>query len=187
MFAFLKQALSELSADRADKRPFANWTSSATTCSPISVCAAINCRQSHWNWGASSSARIRQRPFTSPNSNLADKPSRRNCPTGVRRRGALPRRAWPFPRPANLSSAHSRRRSRIVRARRDPGRLQIPKSTLAHHIAQLVSAGLMTQRREGRVQRCHVDVERSRHLLKFLIADCCEGLPGLAELLRAVQ
>ncbi len=67
------------------------------------------------------------------------------------------------------------------------GALQIPKSTLAHHIAQLVSAGLMTQRREGRVQRCRVDVERSRHLLKFLVADCCDGLPDLAELLRAAQ
>ncbi len=72
-------------------------------------------------------------------------------------------------------------------AREIQGALQIPKSTLAHHIAQLVSAGLMTQRREGRVQRCRVDVERSRHLLKFLIADCCEGLPDLAELLRAAQ
>jgi ArsR family transcriptional regulator, arsenate/arsenite/antimonite-responsive transcriptional repressor len=65
------------------------------------------------------------------------------------------------------------------------GALQIPKSTLAHHIAQLVSAGLMTQRREGRIQRCRVDAERSRHLLKFLVADCCEGLPDLAELLQA--
>ncbi len=63
------------------------------------------------------------------------------------------------------------------------GALQIPKSTLAHHIAQLVSAGLMTQRREGRVQRCCINAERSRHLLKFLVADCCEGLPDLAGLL----
>ena len=32
--------------------------------------------------------------------------------------------------------------------------LKIPRSTLAHHIAQLVSSGLVTQTREGRVQRC---------------------------------
>jgi ArsR family transcriptional regulator, arsenate/arsenite/antimonite-responsive transcriptional repressor len=63
----------------------------------------------------------------------------------------------------------------------------IPKSTLAHHVSQLVSAGLMTQRREGRIQRCRVDAERSRQLLKFLVADCCEGLPDLAQLLRATQ
>src|SRR6202161_3794535 len=63
--------------------------------------------------------------------------------------------------------------------------LRIPKSTLAHHIAQLVSAGLMTQRREGRVQRCTVEAEKSRKLLKFLVSDCCDSLPDLKELLRA--
>jgi ArsR family transcriptional regulator len=62
--------------------------------------------------------------------------------------------------------------------------LGIPKSTLAHHIAQLVSAGLMTQSREGRVQRCRVDAVRGQSLLTFLISDCCEGLPDLAELQR---
>jgi DNA-binding transcriptional ArsR family regulator len=62
--------------------------------------------------------------------------------------------------------------------------LCIPKSTLAHHIAQLVSAGLMTQSREGRIQRCRVDAVRGQALLKFLVADCCEGLPDLAELQR---
>jgi ArsR family transcriptional regulator, arsenate/arsenite/antimonite-responsive transcriptional repressor len=62
--------------------------------------------------------------------------------------------------------------------------LRIPKSTLAHHIAQLVSAGLMTQAREGRIQRCRVDALRGRGLLQFLVDDCCEGLPELAELQR---
>ena len=65
--------------------------------------------------------------------------------------------------------------------------LRIPKSTLAHHIAQLVSAGLMTQSREGRIQRCQVDAVRGQGLLKFLIADCCEGLPDLAEIQRLSQ
>ncbi len=63
--------------------------------------------------------------------------------------------------------------------------LGIPKSTLAHHIAQLVAAGLMTQTREGRVQRCRVDAVRGQALLRFLVADCCDGLPDLAELQRA--
>jgi DNA-binding transcriptional ArsR family regulator len=62
--------------------------------------------------------------------------------------------------------------------------LGIPKSTLAHHIAQLVAAGLMTQSREGRVQRCRVDAVRGQSLLTFLVGDCCEGLPDLAELQR---
>jgi ArsR family transcriptional regulator len=65
--------------------------------------------------------------------------------------------------------------------------LGIPKSTLAHHLAQLISAGLMTQSREGRVQRCRVDAVRGQALLKFLIADCCDGLPDLAELQRLTQ
>jgi DNA-binding transcriptional ArsR family regulator len=65
--------------------------------------------------------------------------------------------------------------------------LSIPKSTLAHHIAQLVAAGLMTQSREGRVQRCRVDAVRGQALLKFLIADCCDGLPDLAELQRQIS
>jgi ArsR family transcriptional regulator len=63
--------------------------------------------------------------------------------------------------------------------------LGIPKSTLAHHISALVSAGLMAQRREGRIQRCKVDAHRSGQLLKFLVSDCCEGLPDLEQLLRA--
>jgi ArsR family transcriptional regulator len=60
--------------------------------------------------------------------------------------------------------------------------LGLPKSTLAHHIAQLVAAGLMTQDREGRIQRCRVDAVRGQALMNFLVSDCCEGLPDLAEL-----
>jgi hypothetical protein len=45
----------------------------------------------------------------------------------------------------------------------------------------------MTQRRESRIQRRRVDAERGRQLLRFLITDCCEGLPDLAELLRAAS
>jgi ArsR family transcriptional regulator len=42
----------------------------------------------------------------------------------------------------------------------------------------------MSQHREGRVQRCKVDAEKSRQLLKFLVSDCCEGLPDLEQFLR---
>jgi len=42
----------------------------------------------------------------------------------------------------------------------------------------------MTQSREGRIQRCRVDAMRGQALLKFLVADCCDGLPDLAELQR---
>ena len=40
--------------------------------------------------------------------------------------------------------------------------LGIPKSTLAHHLGQLVAAGLVTQTREGRVQRCRINPDRAR-------------------------
>jgi ArsR family transcriptional regulator len=65
--------------------------------------------------------------------------------------------------------------------------LQIPKSTLAHHLAQLVSVGLITQTREGRIQRCRVDAMRAQALLRFFVAECCDGLPDLAELQRLVS
>ena len=57
--------------------------------------------------------------------------------------------------------------------------LGIPKSTLAHHIAQLMAAGLMTQEREGRVQRCRIAAGKARAFVTFFVADCCEGLPGV--------
>jgi ArsR family transcriptional regulator len=59
--------------------------------------------------------------------------------------------------------------------------LAIPKSTLAHHIAQLVNTGLMVQQRDGRIQRCRINVDRARDLMRFLVKDCCDGLPGLPE------
>ncbi len=57
-------------------------------------------------------------------------------------------------------------------------RLGIPKSTLAHHLAQLMAAGLMTQEREGRVQRCRIAAERASAFVNFFVTGC-EGLPGI--------
>ncbi len=53
---------------------------------------------------------------------------------------------------------------------------EIPKSTLSHHLAQLVAVQLLTQSREGRVLRCRVDAGRARLMQQF-INGCCEGLP----------
>lgn len=58
-------------------------------------------------------------------------------------------------------------------------RLGIPKSTLAHHLAQLMASGLMTQSREGRVQRCRINAAAANALLRFFVVDCCDGLPDL--------
>lgn len=54
--------------------------------------------------------------------------------------------------------------------------LALPKSTLSHHLAELVAIGLVSQTREGRVLRCRVDVRRSRLIQQF-VNQCCEGLP----------
>ncbi|MEN8195088.1 MAG: metalloregulator ArsR/SmtB family transcription factor [Pseudomonadota bacterium] len=55
--------------------------------------------------------------------------------------------------------------------------LGIPASTLTHHIAQLVSAGLVQQTREGRVLRCTAGYERIEDIVAALTAECCSGVP----------
>lgn len=55
--------------------------------------------------------------------------------------------------------------------------LSLPKSTLSHHLANLVAIGLVSQTREGRVLRCRICAERARHVQRFM-NQCCEGLPG---------
>ena len=52
-------------------------------------------------------------------------------------------------------------------------RLEIPGSTLSHHLAQLVSCGLVRQTREGRVLRCTADYATMDALIRFLAEECC--------------
>ena len=54
--------------------------------------------------------------------------------------------------------------------------VEIPGSTLSHHLARLVSCGLVRQDREGRMLRCRIDYDRVNALLRFLKEDCCAGL-----------
>ncbi len=54
--------------------------------------------------------------------------------------------------------------------------LQIPKSTLSHHIAHLLWAGLITQVREGRTQRCVAEYRTMDALMAFLNKECCAGV-----------
>ena len=55
--------------------------------------------------------------------------------------------------------------------------LGLPKSTLSHHLAELVAIGLVTQTREGRVLRCRVSAARAALVQRF-VNRCCEGLPA---------
>ena len=51
--------------------------------------------------------------------------------------------------------------------------LQIPGSTLSHHISSLVSAGLLSQRREGRTLFCVADFSKLEGVIGFLQDECC--------------
>ena len=57
-------------------------------------------------------------------------------------------------------------------------RLQIPASTLSHHLARLTWAGLVEQRRQGRKLHCFNRHDVMDALLAFLTAECCAGFDG---------
>ena len=52
-------------------------------------------------------------------------------------------------------------------------KLQIPGSTLTHHIAHLKSAGLIRQEREKARLICKMEYERLDHLVAYLTEECC--------------
>lgn len=54
--------------------------------------------------------------------------------------------------------------------------LNIPGSTLSHHVSRLVWAGLVTQEREGRTLRCRANFTAMQGLLGFLADECCTGV-----------
>ncbi len=52
-------------------------------------------------------------------------------------------------------------------------KLDIPASTLSHHIAKLVQAGLLTQDRVSRSLVCRADFTNMDALMIFLLHNCC--------------
>jgi len=54
--------------------------------------------------------------------------------------------------------------------------LGVPGSTLSHHIARLVSAGLVRQIRESRTLFCVAQYPALRELIDFLQSECCVGV-----------
>ena len=51
--------------------------------------------------------------------------------------------------------------------------LDIPGSTLSHHISMLVSSGLLSQQRDSRTLVCRVENENMDDLMEFLVQNCC--------------
>lgn len=56
-------------------------------------------------------------------------------------------------------------------------RLDLPPSTLAHHLKSLVDAGLVTQEKIGRQVLNRADFPRMRRLLAYVDEECCAGFP----------
>jgi len=59
------------------------------------------------------------------------------------------------------------------------GHVELPASTLSHHLKRLVEAGLLSTRGEGTFHFYAVDVAALRALTDYLWEDCCKrGKPG---------
>ncbi|GAB2504936.1 ArsR/SmtB family transcription factor [Microbulbifer agarilyticus] len=59
--------------------------------------------------------------------------------------------------------------------------LNVPGSTLSHHISRLVNAGLMSQERQGRVLRCEACFPALNALVGYLAEECCVEQQGCCD------
>jgi DNA-binding transcriptional ArsR family regulator len=58
------------------------------------------------------------------------------------------------------------------------GKLDIPWSTLSHHLDRLSSAGLLSSRQDGKYVLYRVEFAALRALTSYLWEDCCKGGKG---------
>jgi DNA-binding transcriptional ArsR family regulator len=59
--------------------------------------------------------------------------------------------------------------------------LNIPDSTLSHHITHLRRVGLIWQEREGTILHCFVDYKKIDGIIAFLTEECCADEVKYAE------
>ncbi|MBK1831347.1 helix-turn-helix transcriptional regulator [Verrucomicrobiaceae bacterium R5-34] len=57
--------------------------------------------------------------------------------------------------------------------------LEIPASTLSHHISRLTRAGLVVQERNGTTLTCLPQYQVLQEMIDFLVDQCCSGEPCL--------
>jgi DNA-binding transcriptional ArsR family regulator len=56
--------------------------------------------------------------------------------------------------------------------------LEIPSATLSFHLKELRSAGLIRCERQGRSRIYSPDFSVTNELIRFLTANCCQGVDG---------
>lgn len=61
--------------------------------------------------------------------------------------------------------------------------LDLPASTLSHHLKKLLEVGLIRQERNGNTLQCHAAYPAMRSLVGFLVDECCadEAVGGTAD------
>jgi DNA-binding transcriptional ArsR family regulator len=59
--------------------------------------------------------------------------------------------------------------------------LDIPASTLSHHLSRLINVGLVTQDRESRILYCKPQLDLLNQVVEFLISECCTIKSGMAK------
>lgn len=57
--------------------------------------------------------------------------------------------------------------------------IDVPPSTLSHHLSTIEATGLIRARRDGRHIRYNVDAGAMQALISFLVDDCCGTRPEL--------
>lgn len=53
------------------------------------------------------------------------------------------------------------------------GRIQVPPSTLSHHLSRLVRVGLIEQVRDGRILHCRPRFETLNGVVAYVMEECC--------------
>lgn len=65
--------------------------------------------------------------------------------------------------------------------------LSVRQNTMSTNLSVLLQAGLVRNEREGRSIRYFADLEGTKDLLTYLMADCCGGHPELcAQVIEAI-
>jgi len=55
--------------------------------------------------------------------------------------------------------------------------LNVPPATLSFHLKELVHAGMVSSRQQGRFIYYSTDFEQMAALMSFLTQNCCQGMP----------